>query len=90
MNLEKEVKLLREENEILKAKLVEYMETISKLEAKISKSRGGRSRIVTEDVESNIIDLRKSGKTIRNIAATINVSIGSVHSVLKKHGIESK
>ena len=85
MNLEKEVKLLREENEILKSKLVEYMETISKLEAKVSKSR-----IVTEDVESNIIDLRKSGKTIRNIAATINVSIGSVHSVLKKHGVESK
>lgn len=87
MSLEKEVKLLREENEILKAKLVEYMETISKLETKVIKSRGGRSRIITEDVETNIIDLRKSGKTIRNIAATINVSIGSVAGICKKHNI---
>jgi len=46
----------------------------------------GRVRI-TPEVEERIIELRKAGASIPQIARELGVSVGSVHRVLKRRGL---
>lgn len=88
MSTEKEIQLLKEENERLKEKLVQYVVTINELRDVIANHKVGRTKTVTEDVQQEIIKLRLDGHTIKEVSTLVGKSYGSVQAVLKKHGIE--
>ena len=88
MSTEKEIQLLKEENERLKEKLVQCAITINELREVIANHKVGRTKTVTEEIQQEIIKLRLNGHTIKEISTLVKKSYGSVQSVLKKHGVE--
>ena len=74
MNLEKEIQLLKEEN--------------ARLKEELAKSKVGRKISITEDIQQDIVKLRREGNTVRKIASIVGVSTGSVMNVCKKYGVE--
>ena len=88
MSLEKEIQLLKEENARLKEKLVQYVVTMNELREELAKSKVGRKISITEDIQQDIVKLRKEGNTVRKIASIVGVSTGSVMNVCKKYGVE--
>ena len=53
---------------------------------KRAKSQGvvfGRKRVVDEDMELKIIELRHKGKSVRAIAKNVGISVGRTHQVIK-------
>ena len=88
MSAEKEIQLLKEENERLKEKLVQYVAIINELREVISNHKVGRTKTVTEEIQQEIIRLRLEGHTIKEVSTLVGKSYGSVQAVLKKHGIE--
>ena len=80
LELKKEVQSLKEENARLKEELIKYIMIVNN-------TKVGRTKTGTEDIEQEIIQLRLQGFTIKDIANTVNKSVGSIHSVLKKHGV---
>lgn len=59
----------------------------------VAKRRRGsyrrRSR-VTQEVEAKVIELRRQGLSITEIARRVELSVGSVHRILKKHGLTGR
>ncbi len=49
----------------------------------------GRGRI-TPELEEEIVRLRREGLSIPQIAAKVELSVGSVYRVLKKHGLTGR
>ena len=49
-----------------------------------------KKKKVTPDIEEQVLRLRRKGLKIREIAKTLDISVGSVHNVLKKHGLASQ
>lgn len=50
-----------------------------------SNPRGaGRKRVYTENTDRTILELRKSGMTLRGIAGTLHCSMGHVQDILKR------
>ena len=43
----------------------------------------GRKKTITEEQETNVVQLRKSGLSIRKISSEVGISTGSVHRILK-------
>ena len=43
----------------------------------------GRRKTITEEQETNVVQLRKSGLSIRKISSEVGISTGSVHRILK-------
>ena len=72
LELKKEVQSLKEENARLKEELIKYIMIINN-------TKVGRTKTVTEDIEQEIIQLRLQGFTIKDIANTVNKSVGSIH-----------
>jgi DNA-binding NarL/FixJ family response regulator len=54
--------------------------------------RGGYSRRgrVTPEVEAEVVRLRREGLTVTEIAGKVGLSVGSVHRILKKHGLTGR
>ena len=53
---------------------------------KRAKSQGvvfGRKRVVDEDMELKIVELRHKGKSVRAIAKNVGISVGRTHQVIK-------
>ena len=68
-------------NELIKA-------GISKARNKDPMRRWGRKKTITEEQESNVVQLSKSGMSIRKIASEVGISSTSVHSILKTVQLE--
>ena len=54
---------------------------------KRAKSQGikfGRPKIVDEDMELKIVELRHKGKSVRAIAKNVGISVGRTHKVIKE------
>ena len=54
---------------------------------KRAKSQGvvfGRKRVVDEDMELKIVELRHKGKSVRAIAKNVGISVGRTHKVIKE------
>ncbi len=54
--------------------------------------RGGyrRRARVTPELEERVLELRRQGLSIPKIAEALGISVGSVHRVLKKHGLAGR
>lgn len=51
------------------------------------KSKGGRPKKITDEQRAIIVELKKNGFTIREIAAEVGISVGMVHRICKENGV---
>jgi len=56
---------------------------IEKARNKDPMRRWGRKKTITDEQETNVVQLRKSGLSIRKISSEVGISTGSVHRILK-------
>ncbi len=49
-----------------------------------------KKKKITPEIEEEVLKLRRKGLKIKDIAETIDISVGAVHSVLKKHGLTGR
>ena len=89
-NSEKDNQKLRERVEALHSENKPFRETLENVrenKAVRNKSKGGRPAKITDEQKATIIELKRNGFTIREIAAEVAVSVGTVHRICKENGL---
>lgn len=77
------VGVLRSENRPFK----ETLKNVRENKAVRDKSKGGRPAKITDEQRATVIELKRNGFTIREIAAEVGVSVGMVHRICKENGL---
>ena len=87
---EKDNEKLRDRVEVLRSENRPFKETLKNVrENKVvhDKSKGGRPAKITDEQKATIIELKRSGFSMREIGSEVGVSIGMVHRICKENGL---
>lgn len=87
---EKDNEKLRDRIEEIRSENKSFKETLKNVrenKAVHEKSKGGRPAKITDEQRATVIELKRNGFTIREIAAEVGVSVGMVHRICKENGL---
>lgn len=87
---EKDNEKLRDRIEEIRSENKSFKETLKNVrenKAVHDKSKGGRPAKITDEQKATIIELKRSGFSMREISSEVGVSVGMVHRICKENGL---